>query len=232
MRKNASLTGTNGGRISTGQRIPATRISRAWRPLARGGVAVEEGQLGPGRTGCGGSAGGAGVRRSPPRPSHSRGGPCSPARTSASPSSGPAPGGPGDATASLRRDGSVTLKFTGTASTYPFPFSLARSAQLRAAAVDFVAGQESERHAAADRGGDHLSALLGLGGELHVIGHPGAPAPRRARAPRLGQVEAEVEGSMTAAGHIRGEDHGLAVLHLAGDPGVLVGRHRRSSAPA
>jgi hypothetical protein len=28
---------------------------------------------------------------------------------------------------------------------------------------------------------------------------------------------------MTAGGHVRGEDHGLAVLHLAGDPGVLAG---------
>ena len=55
----------------------------------------------------------------------------------------------------------------------------------------------------ADRGGDHLGALLGLGGELHVIGDPGVLAPGRVRAPCLWTVEAEVEGGGRGRSHTR-----------------------------
>jgi hypothetical protein len=105
----------------------------------------------------------------------------------------------------------------------PLPVLLARSAQLRAAAVDFVAGQEGERHAGPDRAGDHLSALPGIGGERHLTGNGCPLAPVTVLAPRPGQVEPEVERRVATAGHIRHEHDGLAVLDLPGDPGVLAG---------
>ena len=105
----------------------------------------------------------------------------------------------------------------------PLPGLLARGPQLRAATVDLVAGDPAGRHARGHRPGDHRGGKLGLGLELHVAGDLRPLPPLAVGAPGLGQVEPEVEQGVRAGGHIRHEDHGLAVLDLAGDPRMLAG---------
>ena len=96
-------------------------------------------------------------------------------------------------------------------------------AQLAAAAVDLIAGAERERHPGLDRACHHLRAQHGLGRELRRRRDHGAPTPPIVARPGFRQVEPEVEQRAGARGHVRHEDHALAVLHLAGDPGVLAG---------
>ena len=109
----------------------------------------------------------------------------------------------------------------------PLAGVLAGLAQLAAAAIDLIAGEPAERRARADRHGDHLGAQLGLRLELYVAGdlRP-LPAPA-VLAPGFRQVKPEVIKRVPAGGDIRAVHHGLAVLHLPGDPGVLAGHPDR-----
>ena len=107
------------------------------------------------------------------------------------------------------------------------PGVLAGGPQLRAAAVHLVPGRPAERHRGVRRPGDHVPGQLGLGLEHHVSGDLGPLAPPAVPAPGLRQVEPEIKQRVPAGGDIRAVHHGLAVLHLAGDPRVLAGRPHR-----
>ena len=78
------------------------------------------------------------------------------------------------------------------------------------------------RHATPGRRGQRR-----LGGEPR----PGRDArpfpPHPAPEPRFRQVEPEAERRVAAGGDVCGEHHGLAVLHLPGDPGILPGDPHR-----
>ena len=109
----------------------------------------------------------------------------------------------------------------------PLAGLLAGLPQPAAAAVHLVAGHPGERHARPDRGGDHRGGQRRLGSEPRPgrARAPGPAAPGPGTTPSAGRA-----GSRTARGrgrHVRGEHHGLAVLHLPGDPGVLPGDPHR-----
>ena len=105
----------------------------------------------------------------------------------------------------------------------PLPGLLACLPQLRAAAVDLVGGHPGERDPGAGRASDHLRAQRGPGDERRAVRDVRLLKPRLVTAPGLRKVEPEVQQRMRAGGDVRGEDDGLAVLYLPGDPGMLAG---------
>ena len=100
---------------------------------------------------------------------------------------------------------------------------LHRGAQIRAAAVDLVAGDVAERHPGGDRAVKHLHRQIALGhhhpGPLRR--HPGLGAAGRVQRERLRQIQLDVDQRLPARGHIPRVHRHLAVLHLPGHPGVL-----------
>ena len=102
---------------------------------------------------------------------------------------------------------------------------LDRGAQVRAAAVDLVAGDVAERHPGGDRAAEHPHRQLALGDHAPrpARRHPGLGAPLGSSANAFGRYSSASTSACPRRGHVCGVHRHLAVLHLPGHPGVLAG---------
>jgi hypothetical protein len=122
---------------------------------------------------------------------------------------------------------SVTVKFTGTASTYPLPACSQASRSLELRPYTSSPATHANGIPASAAPVNHLRAEGRLGGERRLLRHVRLLPPRLAGAPGFGQVEPEIGQHVGAGGDVGGEHHRLAVLHLPGDPGMLPGHAGR-----
>lgn len=93
---------------------------------------------------------------------------------------------------------------------------------MRVLTVDLVAGHPRGGAPSIQRRFDHLQGQTGLGGELHLLGNPGARPASGIPAPgALGKVEPTVDQSPSPRRRV-GEKHSdLGILDLTGSAGVL-----------
>jgi hypothetical protein len=101
------------------------------------------------------------------------------------------------------------------------PALLQPSPELLVPAIGLIRGRPCRRNAAIERAGEHLPGKLGLGGELHVVGHCCLAAAVPVSDPRLRQVQLAVDQRTSLAGGIRAEHAQLAVLDPARGTRVL-----------
>ena len=106
----------------------------------------------------------------------------------------------------------------------------ARGPELTAAPVHLVRGSPHGAEPGRHQPFQLLYGQFRLRGEHQPVRDAGLPAALRVLRPALGHVHVEIGPRLPGRGHQRGENPGHAVLHRAGDPGVL-GRDARSGLP-
>jgi hypothetical protein len=98
---------------------------------------------------------------------------------------------------------------------------LACLAELAAAGVHLVERGPADGQPCRDQPPELRNCQIRLGRHHQVLRDPGCPAPVRVLRPPVRHVHVEVRPGLPGRGDIGGEHGGHAVLHLAGDPGVL-----------